>query len=75
MNLKNEPIFLAGHNGLVGSSVLNLLKKKEESEGFIEGVYSKGGRVKKKFFNLGKDNDYKKLLKSETIKENRKIIL
>ena len=28
MNLKNEPIFLAGHNGLVGSSVLNLLKKK-----------------------------------------------
>ena len=28
MNLKNEPIFLAGHNGLVGSSVLNLLKIK-----------------------------------------------
>ena len=28
MNLKNESIFLAGHNGLVGSSVYNLLKKK-----------------------------------------------
>ena len=50
----------------------NLLKKKEESDGFIEGVYSKKERVKKNFFNLGKDNNYKKLLKSETIKEIEK---
>ena len=28
MNLKNENIFLAGHKGLVGSAVYNLLKKK-----------------------------------------------
>lgn len=28
MNIKNEKIFLAGHNGLVGSSVHELLKKK-----------------------------------------------
>ena len=28
MNLKNEIIFLAGHNGLVGSAVLQLLKEK-----------------------------------------------
>ena len=28
MNKKNEKNFLAGHNGLVGSSILKLLKKR-----------------------------------------------
>ena len=68
----NEIIDLKKLKKSVQTTNFNLLKKKEESEGFIEGVYSKEGRVKKKFFNLGKDNDYKKLLKSETIKEIEK---
>ncbi len=29
MNIKNRKIFLAGHNGLVGSNILKLLKKKK----------------------------------------------
>ena len=68
----NEIVDLKKLKKSVQTTNFNLLKKKEESEGFIEGVYSKGERVKKKFFNLGKDNDYKKLLKSETIKEIEK---
>ena len=45
----------------------DLLKKKEESEGFAEATYSIKDGKKISFFNLGSENDYKKLLKSETI--------
>ena len=46
----------------------DLLKKKEEKEGFNEAIYSKNDGKTKAFFNLGKKNDYKKLLKKSTIK-------
>ena len=45
----------------------DLLKKKEQSEGFNEATYSVKDGKKISFFNLGSENDYKKLLKSETI--------
>ena len=45
-----------------------VLQKKEEYEGFDEAVYSsKEGKVKP-FFNLGRKNNYKNLLKPETSK-------
>ena len=68
----NEVINFEKLKKSIQTTNFNLLKKKEKSDGFIEGVYSKKERVKKKFFNLGKDNNYKKLLKSETIKEIEK---
>ena len=49
------------------STGFDILKKKEQEEGFNEAIYSVNEGKKKKFFNLGKDNDYKKLLKPETI--------
>ena len=68
----NEVIDFEKLKKSIQTTNFNLLKKREESDGFIEGVYSKKGGVKKKFFNLGKDNNYKKLLKLKTIKEIEK---
>ena len=45
----------------------DLLKKKEQNEGFDEATYSVKDGKKISFFNLGRENNYKKLLKSETI--------
>ena len=45
----------------------DLLKKKEQSEGFNEATYSVKDGKKISFFNLGSENNYKKLLKSKTI--------
>ena len=38
------------------------LKKIEDKEGFIESVHDRDSNGKKKFFNLGPSNDWKKLL-------------
>ena len=46
----------------------DILKKKEEREGFDEAIYSVKEGKTKSFFNLGKKNNYKKLLKEQTIK-------
>ena len=43
------------------------MKKKEEEEGFEEAVYSRKEGKNKKFFNLGKENNYKKLVKPKTL--------
>tara|TARA_B100001250_G_scaffold102450_2_gene86281 strand:- start:38 stop:883 length:846 start_codon:yes stop_codon:yes gene_type:complete len=43
------------------------LKKLENSKGFPEAITQKGTNKKLSFFNLGKDNDYKKLLNEELI--------
>ena len=51
----------------------DILKKKEEEEGFDEAVFSLKERKVKTFFNLGNKNNYKNLLKSETIKIVEKI--
>jgi len=45
----------------------DVLKKKEQIEGFDEATYSVKDGKKRSFFNLGSNNDYNKLLKSETI--------
>ena len=45
-----------------------VLQKKEEYEGFDEAVYSSKERKIKRFFNLGRKNNYKNLLKPETSK-------
>ena len=45
-----------------------VLQKKEEYEGFDEAVYSSKERKMKPFFNLGRKNNYKNLLKPETSK-------
>ena len=45
------------------------LKKKEIKEGFKEAVVGQKTGKLKTFFNLGKDNDYRKLLSNETKKK------
>ena len=45
-----------------------VLQKKEEYEGFDEAVYSSKEGKTKPFFNLGRKNNYKNLLKPETSK-------
>ena len=51
----------------IETTKFDLLKKKEEKEGFDEAIYSSDNGITKSFFNLGKNNDYKKLLKKETV--------
>ena len=46
----------------------DVLKKKEEIEGFHEAAYSSKEKKIKTFFNLGNKNNYKKILKTETSK-------
>ena len=53
----NEKKFLNSIN----STNFSNLKNKEENEGFEESVYSKSGQ-KKRFFNLGFDNRWQKIL-------------
>ena len=45
----------------------NNLKKLEDEKGFAEAITRKGSNEKIKFFNLGKDNDYRKLLNENLI--------
>ena len=45
----------------------NNLKKLEDEKGFAEAITRKGSDEKIKFFNLGKDNDYRKLLNENLI--------
>jgi len=46
----------------VNSTYFDKLKKKEKKSGFIEAVPSKKNSEKIPFFNLGPDNDWKKIL-------------
>ena len=41
MNIKNKKIFIAGHNGMVGGSLLKLLKKK----GFKKLIYANRNKL------------------------------
>ena len=47
--------------------IFNNLKKLEDEKGFSEAITKKGSEEKIKFFNLGKDNDYRKLLNENLI--------
>ena len=49
------------------------LKKKEQDVGFVEAVYSRKDGKTKKFFNLGKKNNYKELIKPQTAKAIEKL--
>ena len=42
------------------------LQSVEDKEGFVESVHDRESNTKKKFFNLGPDNDWKKLLDIDT---------
>ena len=59
-------------NKSVISTNFDILKKMEKNLGFDEASLSSDG-TKKTFFNLGKQNDYKKLLSSETSLEIEKV--
>ena len=50
----------------IETTKFDILKKKEEDEGFVEAVYSRKDGKTKKFFNLGKKNNYKELIKPQT---------
>lgn len=53
----------------ISSCEFNKLKKMENEVGFNEAISSKLTGEKVKFFNLGKDNDYKKLLGKDLIEK------
>ena len=56
----------------ISSTNFDVLKRKEKVEGFDEAVYSNDLGDRKPFFNLGSKNNYKKLLKNETVKSIEK---
>ena len=65
---KNEKINTKKLENAIETTNFDVLKKKEEKEGFDEAIYSfKEGKTKS-FFNLGNKNNYKELLKKETTK-------
>ena len=43
------------------------MKKEEKERGFAEAIKKKDTDEKIKFFNLGKDNDYKKILNKKLL--------
>ena len=52
----------------------DLLKKEEEKSGFPEALLGQKTQNKIKFFNLGKDNDWKKILPKNTLNQLNKIL-
>ena len=66
---ENDKIDNRKLNKAIETTNFDILQKKEELEGFSEAIFSKKDGRKKRFFNLGKKNQYSKLLKSKTIKD------
>ena len=56
----------------IESTDFDILKKKEETEGFKEAIFSKKEGKVINFFNLGSKNNYKKLIRSQTSKTIKK---
>tara|TARA_Y100000768_G_C23977035_1_gene683601 strand:+ start:1808 stop:2647 length:840 start_codon:yes stop_codon:yes gene_type:complete len=56
----------------ISSTNFDVLKSREKVEGFDEAAYSNDRGERKPFFNLGNKNNYKKLLKNETVKSIEK---
>ena len=52
----------------------DLLKKEEEKSGFPEALLGQKTQNKIKFFNLGKDNDWKKILPENTLNQLNKVL-
>ena len=65
---KNNNLNQDKFNNAIETTRFEILKKKEEVEGFEEAVYSRKEGENKKFFNLGKKNNYKELVKPKTLK-------
>ena len=65
---KNDEIDFEKLKKSIKTTEFDLLKKKEQKEGFEEAIYSSDNVKKRAFFNLGRNNDYKKLLNNKTIK-------
>ena len=65
---KDSEINLNKLKNSIESTDFDILKKKEEIEGFKEAIFSKKEGRAKTFFNLGSKNNYKKLIKSRTSK-------
>ena len=65
---KNDEINFEKLRKSIKTTEFDLLKRKEEKEGFDEAIYSSDNSKTKAFFNLGRNNDYKKLLNNKTIK-------
>ena len=70
---KNDEINFEKLKKSIKTTEFDLLKKKEEKEGFDEAIYSSDDGKSKAFFNLGRNNNYKKLLKNKTIKSIEEI--
>ena len=51
----------------INSTSFEALKNLEKSKGFVESVISNNDKKKIPFFHLGPENDWKKILKKETI--------
>tara|TARA_B100000886_G_scaffold30552_1_gene19177 strand:- start:1219 stop:2058 length:840 start_codon:yes stop_codon:yes gene_type:complete len=68
----NEGINEKKFRSAVDTTDFELLKRKEEKEGFEEAIFSKKEKKYKPFFNLGHKNNYKKLLNNETIRHIEK---
>ena len=67
----NEKISKDKLKNAVGSTFFDKLKNDEKNNGFVEAVPSKINKEKIPFFNLGPDNDWKKILdKDQQIKLN-----
>ena len=56
-------------NQSINTTSFKMLKQMEEKHGFVESIASDKTKKKVKFFNLGKKNDWKKLLSHEIIKK------
>lgn len=56
----------------INSTSFETLKNKELKEGFIEGAKDKTNDGKKRFFNLGPENNWKNLVKKEIVDEVEK---
>jgi len=54
---------------VIKSCEFEKLKNLEEKDGFFEAVKNKNSNEKIKFFNLGKENDYNKILKKDFLEE------
>ena len=67
--LANEKKIEVHHPEYFDNEIIIKLKKMENEVGFNEAISSKLTGEKIKFFNLGKDNDYKKLLGKDLIEK------
>ena len=72
-NLKNE-FDKEKAKKCIKNCSFDLLKKEEEKSGFPEALIGQKTQNKIKFFNLGKDNDWKKILPKNILNQLNKVL-